>query len=599
VTVGIVTVAAVAIASRVAPGSFPASDQALSALAADRDRLSYPIHYWNGLAALSALGIPLLLAASRAARNLAVQAVAAAAIPVVVLALYWSGSRGGAGAAALGILAFVVLTADRVAALGTLSIAGAGSYLVIQGAHQRHDLLDQLGAQTVTSSGREVVAIALIACLGAGLCQFALSLIVRYVDRPALLRPAPRRTAMLGAGIAALVAVSALSIGGASYVGDRWNEFKTLAPAKSVVERPGEDLIGRLGSTSGRGRYEMWTAAVDGFVTRPLTGRGPGTFEYWWAQHRPPGSTFVRNAHSLYVETLSDLGLVGALLLVGFLLWVIAAGCVALLRRMTPDRVTVAGGVAAFVAFCSSAAVDWIWQIPAVALSALLAGAATLRMATGDTPPIAGAPRSRAVLAGASIAALCALFVAMVGTSSVRQSQAQAQIGRLDVAAAQASAATQVQPFSSSPHGPCGSRSAQGDVTRADQLAYMAHSVSHGGAGRGRSSRRRGIPQGENPQPPLTDLRHQQEKVIEMTDGDYLASDDPTELRALSALESELHQARPVPSPVFRGGLRRRLTAHPPLSRPRRLWASVAAAASSGLACYVIAAVMVWTPGGA
>jgi Flp pilus assembly protein TadD len=40
----------------------------------------------------------------------------------------------------------------------------------------------------------------------------------------------------------------------------------------------------------------------------------------------------------------------------------------------------------------------------------------------------------------------------MVGTSSLRESQAQAQIGRLSTAASKATAAEQVQPFSSSPH---------------------------------------------------------------------------------------------------------------------------------------------------
>src|SRR5436190_550623 len=45
------------------------------------DRLSYPLNYWNGLAALMAMGIPLVLVIGADSRRLLTQALATAALP--------------------------------------------------------------------------------------------------------------------------------------------------------------------------------------------------------------------------------------------------------------------------------------------------------------------------------------------------------------------------------------------------------------------------------------------------------------------------------------------------------------------------------------
>ena len=67
---GIVLVAAVALLSRLHPAWFPAADQTAQFLTTDRERLSYPLHYWNGLAALVAIGLPLVFqVATRAGRT--------------------------------------------------------------------------------------------------------------------------------------------------------------------------------------------------------------------------------------------------------------------------------------------------------------------------------------------------------------------------------------------------------------------------------------------------------------------------------------------------------------------------------------------------
>ena len=51
-------------------------------------------------------------------------------------------------------------------------------------------------------------------------------------------------------------------------------------------------------------------------TTKPLTGTGSGTFEFWWARDGDTDET-VRDTHSLYLQTLGELGIVGFALIVG------------------------------------------------------------------------------------------------------------------------------------------------------------------------------------------------------------------------------------------------------------------------------------------
>src|SRR2546423_618906 len=64
-------------------------------------RPSYPVNYWNGLAALIALGIAPLLRAATVATRPVVRALAIAPVPALAALVYLTSSRGGALTAAL------------------------------------------------------------------------------------------------------------------------------------------------------------------------------------------------------------------------------------------------------------------------------------------------------------------------------------------------------------------------------------------------------------------------------------------------------------------------------------------------------------------
>ncbi len=188
-------------------------------------------------------------------------------------------------------------------------------------------------------------------------------------------RPSPAAGRVLAA-VLVLVAVGALLF---AHPVRRFETFKA-APAQTSTTSP-DFVRSHLLSGNGSGRWQFWASAVDEFRDAPVVGGGAGSYESWWAQHGSL-SYFVRNAHSLYLETLGELGLVGLVLLgLAFL-----AGLDAGVRRIGwaegDERTTVAALTATFVAFALGAAIDWAWQLSAIgivgiACLGLLVGPAT------------------------------------------------------------------------------------------------------------------------------------------------------------------------------------------------------------------------------
>ena len=108
-----------------------------------------------------------------------------------------------------------------------------------------------------------------------------------------------------------------------------------------------------------------------------MRGIGAGGFGVIWLEFRDV-SERVQVAHSLYVETLAELGLVGFVFLLMFLGGVATAAYRA--RWL-------AGPVTALVVWAVHNALDWDWEMPALTLIAIvLAG---LVVATAEEEPVA------------------------------------------------------------------------------------------------------------------------------------------------------------------------------------------------------------------
>ena len=211
----------------------------------------------------------------------------------------------------------------------------------------------------------------------------AWALIARVAPRRG---PAPRAVHVAVWAAAALAVIAAVIVAGPR---KRVDEFKK-PPANSV---PGQQTKGytaaHLTSGAGQGRWQFWGGALREFRAYPVAGYGAGSFESWWAQH---GSItyFVRNAHSLWLETLGELGIIGLLLIGGAFLAALAAGLSRLRGLSGDERATAAALVAVVLAFILGAGIDWAWQLAvvgsvAIVSLALLTGPA-LAARTGRRP---------------------------------------------------------------------------------------------------------------------------------------------------------------------------------------------------------------------
>lgn len=134
-------------------------------------------------------------------------------------------------------------------------------------------------------------------------------------------------------------------------------------------------------------RVYYWTVAWHA-IGWPLRGLGSGAFAQLWAIERPVAVNAI-DAHSLYLESLLELGAVGLFLVVAAL----SAPVIAAARLR---GAWAAGATGAYVAFLMHAAVDWDWEMPAVTVAGLGCGAALLGAARdGSTEPPSAATSIR------------------------------------------------------------------------------------------------------------------------------------------------------------------------------------------------------------
>ncbi|MEA2425022.1 MAG: hypothetical protein QOH13_1432, partial [Thermoleophilaceae bacterium] len=129
----------------------------------------------------------------------------------------------------------------------------------------------------------------------------------------------------------------------------------------------------RLTSAKGS-RSEAYRIALDGFAAQPLIGEGAGSYELRHARERRIDEK-VRDAHSLPLQTLSELGIVGMLLLLAFFGAVAAAARRARAGKGAMRPMEAAAVIAACVVWLAHACVDWDWEMPALTGTALVLSA--------------------------------------------------------------------------------------------------------------------------------------------------------------------------------------------------------------------------------
>jgi hypothetical protein len=327
-------------------------------------RLDQPLTYWNAEGTIAALAIVICARlAGDGERRPLTRTLAAAATAPAGMALYLTYSRGALGAAVAGLLTLLAVSPDRrqlralvVATLAAALAAASGAVFPL--------------VASLEDAGRiQGVAALVLLCFWAA-APAAVTLRLAAAERSdaldvSLLRLPALRPALALAAVGVIVAFVVVTAG---------------AERRSATQNPAVGATAtRLASLQSH-RYSYWKVAFSAFEDHPLNGLGSGSFEVRWLQRRTIQES-VGDAHSLYVETAAELGLVGLLALAAFL----AGIALAARRCAVADPVLAAGPIAAFTVWAIHTGLDWIWEMPAVSLLALALGA--LLVARSGAPP--------------------------------------------------------------------------------------------------------------------------------------------------------------------------------------------------------------------
>jgi hypothetical protein len=228
------------------------------------------------------------------------------------------------------------------------------------------------------------------------------------------------------------LAVCAVAVGYAAnhasvdrFVSRQWHEFKhpSLVPHGSA----------RL-TTASTTRGDMYRVALDQFAARPVAGAGAGSFPSTWYQHRRVGDD-LRNAHSLYLETMAELGLVGLVFLIVFLGATLWAGIRSRRQPVALSRPQTAAVLAAGVVWTVHAGVDWDWQEMAFSGLAICL-LATLFPLGRRRARLGGRARTAVLWSLAGLCAAAAVYLWLSGIQAQRLQDANRLGARGDNAAA-------------------------------------------------------------------------------------------------------------------------------------------------------------------
>jgi hypothetical protein len=336
-----------------------------------RDRLAWPTSYWNATGLIAALALvwtsSLSFSATQPSR---IRVLAAIAAPVPAATLIFTVSRGALAVAALGlVLAAVTIrssaTPAGIAVLVPAIVLSVAIALGVTGLNVADPSTSALGA------GHRSALLLVTVALAAGAAR---TVLLRLDIRLAGARPPwTRRQLRMALSVAAATLAAAFVILGGPHA-VRVAVHRFVAPERQSVggRLAASRRLVRLGNN---GRVAEWRVAWDdGFLRHPIIGIGAGTYATLWTRD---GTTVRRvlNAHSLYLEELAELGIVGG----GLLVAVVVAILVALGRRARgPEREAWAALLAGAVMWAIHAGVDWDWQMPAVTAWFFAAGGLAL-----------------------------------------------------------------------------------------------------------------------------------------------------------------------------------------------------------------------------
>jgi hypothetical protein len=436
---GLVAVSLLALGSRLL-GIGAGDAELVATMPSSAGRLSYPVGYWNALGSIAAMAVPVMIWLAATTRSRVVMTIALVSVPPVIVTADMTSSRGALVAAAIGVLIVIAASKYRARAVAAVAIAVFASAPAIVAVALEPGIL--AGPGSPPGRAELVVCLAMLAgILTAGL--IGPGLVARTGQSPV---PGLRMRHLLVAAMVAMTTTVAL-VGAGEIAGD----FAVTAGREATPS--GNQL-----SVSGSGRAQFWSTALEAFEADPLRGIGGGSFGLWWNRHGTL-ETSVQSVHSEPLELLAELGPLG---LAAFLVFFGTAAVAGIPRARRRDGSAAAAALGLVTTGLVGVAIDWTWDVPAVAIPMLLAAAVLTgrSLASADPAMRSSVPRqllpvpAPLLAVGASAFALAAVWAGgtlAITTDRLESSRDAAAVGNLAGAAADARSAAAVQPWAAEP----------------------------------------------------------------------------------------------------------------------------------------------------
>jgi len=244
------------------------------------------------------------------------------------------------------------------------------------------------------------------------------------------------RLAMIGLATAAVVVLLTRGPGTQLFEGG------LPGRATSTYDAGGYSFVGRL---------NFWRAGLAIFVDHPVVGTGPGTFGIVHAAYQRDVRYYARDAHSLYVQTAAEQGVVGLAALAA-LLGALVTTWIGALRasQQTPAYPLVAGIGLGLGAFFVHSGLDMDWMFPANPGMAMVLAGVLAWFAKGGRPGRqALGPWQRGAVIGVMLLAMGATQVIHLADRMFVSAQGLARAGRWREAAERYAQAARWDPFNS------------------------------------------------------------------------------------------------------------------------------------------------------
>jgi hypothetical protein len=448
IAVGLIVVAAFALASRLLPDVLSVTEGPGTG-----SRLSYPLGYWNGEGVVFGFAAAMGLWLSRHSLHAVLRWTGVVFMPAILLALYFTYSRGGLVALAISCGCLIVLSHDRLWLLATLAIGAVGAIPAVLATQSRESLAQNLTDAHIAGQGFTVLLILLAGCaLAAAL--FAGLRRLEHGEGPLTGRALaasrdPRLLRRMALGAAVIAIGAAIAVGGRA-----WDQFS------SSDVRPPSSPEEHFTEFSGSGRDEFWRVAVDAFEEDPVLGHGAGTYRISWHLLRHNSVTNL-DAHSLYLQAFAELGAVGGLLVLAMIGALIGIGVMAWRGARGRRRDLYAALLGVSAAFAVASAIDWFWQIAVMGMVFFLATAVltAARCAQLSKVRVAqnghqGPRRYGLAILGLALAWLAAL--ALIGPllvdRQIHSSNAAVADGNFPNAVSDAEVAHSIEPWAPAPY---------------------------------------------------------------------------------------------------------------------------------------------------